>query len=411
MSISSNIVVELTSHAFGGDAFGRLPDGRAVFVPFALPGEVVSVRLVEEKRGYARAELVEVHESAAERTQPRCKHFGVCGGCHYQHLSHPGQLIAKREILRQQLQRIGAIPDPPVGQTVPSPQAWEYRNHVQFHQTPSGALGYNKARSDTVFPIEECLLPEAAIGAVWPQLDFELIPGLERIGMRQGAGEDLQLILESSTPDIPEISIEGLPLSVIHMSPEGLLVLVGSQAVEFDVLERTFRVSAGAFFQANSGIAGAMVAHLLETLPLHPGTTLLELYCGVGLFSAFLAGWVGRLVGVEASPFACADFEANLDEYENVELYEAQVEQVIATLNLRPDIVLVDPPRSGLGQEVAEGVASLQPECIAYVSCDPATLARDARTFTAAGYQLVDVTPFDAFPQTYHIESISRWVK
>ena len=410
MSLSSTIEVELSSHAFGGDAFGRLPDGRAVFVPFAIPGEQVSVRLVQEKRSYARAELLEVLESSPQRIMPRCKHYGMCGGCHYQHLTYEAQLVAKQEILRQQLQRIGAIVDPPVSTTIPSPSAWEYRNHIQFHLAHSGALGFHQARSDQVFKIEECHLPETAIGVVWPQLDLEYIPDLERIGIRQGAGEDVQLILESGSPETPAINVVELPLSVVHLSPEGQLVLAGSLAVAFEILERTFRVSAGAFFQANSGVAAAMVAHLLERLPLHPGVTLLELYSGVGLFSAFLASRIGRLVAVEASPYACADFEANLAEFENVELYEAQAEQVITNLGLHPDIILVDPPRGGLGKDVAEGVAGMQPECIAYVSCDPATLARDARTFTSAGYQLAGVTPFDAFPQTYHIESISFWV-
>ncbi len=411
MNSLSYIEVELLSHAFGGEAFGRLPDGRAVFVPFAIPGERVSVRLVEEKRSYARAELLEVLESTPHRITPRCKHYSMCGGCHYQHLTYEAQLVAKQEILRQQLQRIGGIPDPLVSQTVPSPQPWEYRNHIQFHLTPSGALGFHKARSDQVFKIEECHLPETAIGSVWPQLDLEYIPDLERIGIRQGAGEDIQVMLESSTPDTPELSVEELPLSVVHLGPEGPLVLAGSQAVEIDVLERTFRVSAGAFFQANTGIAGAMVAHLLERLPLHTGVTLLELYSGVGLFSAFLAERVSRLVAVEASRYACADFEANLEEFENVELYEAQVEQVITNLDLRPEIILVDPPRAGWGKDVAERVAAMQPACIAYVSCDPATLARDGKTFIDAGYQLDEITPFDAFPQTYHIESISLWLR
>ena len=409
MNSSPILEIELTSLVYGGDAFGRLPDGRAVFVPFALPGERVAVRLVEERKRYARAELVDVLRPSEQRELPRCQHYGVCGGCHYQHLSYAGQLAAKQAILREQLQRIAGIPDPPVAATVPSPLPWAYRNHVQFHQTESGALGFHKALSEQVFELKECHLPETVLGTLWPQLDFERLPGLERIGLRLGAGEDAQLILESSLPDTPELSVEELPLSVVHLSPWGALVLAGSQSLEIDVLGRSFRVSAGSFFQANTPVAESMVAHLLDILPLEPHMTVLELYCGVGLFSAFLAEGVGRLVGVELSPSSCADFEANLDEFENVELYEASAEQVIGALDLQPQIVLVDPPRAGLGKEVAEAIAAMRPERIAYVSCDPATLARDGTAFLAAGYRLARITPFDAFPQTYHIESISLW--
>ncbi len=403
--------IEITLHslAYGGDALGRLPDGRLVFVPFGLPGETVIIRLTEEKRRHARAELVEVLKASPERVLPRCQHYGVCGGCHYQHLDYAAQLAVKQAILKEQLVRIAGMQDPPVRAPIPSPLAWGYRNHVQFHLTPTGALGYIKARADETFPIQECHLPEEPLNTIWPQLEFEPLPGLERIGLRVGAGDEVQLILESSQPDLPEISVEDLPLSVVHASPWGSVVLAGSEHIEIEVLGHSLQVTAGAFFQANRQIAERMVEHLLENLPLGPGMTVLELYCGVGLFSSFLAPRVQRLVGVESSPQACADFETNLAAFDNVELYEASVEQVLGSLDLRPDAVLVDPPRAGLGRDVTAGILGLRPRVIAYVSCDPATLARDARQLIDGGYSLAQVTPFDAFPQTYHIESISLW--
>lgn len=409
MNTSPTFQVEIQSLAYGGDALGRLPDGRLVFVPFALPGETVAVRLKEEKHHHARAELVEVLIPAPERVAPQCLHYGVCGGCHYQHMSYPAQLAAKQAILKEQLQRIGGIPDPPVRPAVPSPQVWGYRNHVQFHLTSSGALGYRKARSEETFPIQECHLPEGALNAIWPQLDFEPIPDLERVGLRLGSGDEVQLILESTQPDPPEISVEDLPISVVHSSPWGALVLAGSKTLEIDVLGRSLHVSAGSFFQVNRLMAEAMLQHLLANLPLQPELTVLELYCGVGLFSAFIAPRVRRLVGVEASPQACADFEANLVEFENVELYEATAEQVLEGLELQAEIVVADPPRSGLGKEVTAGILARRPLTIAYISCDPSTLARDARQLIQGGYLLTQITPFDVFPQTYHIESISLW--
>ena len=407
------VTVTPTSLVYGGEAMGRLPDGRAVFVPYTLPGETVSVRLVEQKRGYARGELLEVLTPSKARIEPLCLHFGVCGGCHYQHMSYEDQLIAKTGILGEQLERIGGLVDPPVEPAVSSPNQTLYRNHVQFHLTADGKIGYHKARSDEVLPIQECHLPESPLNAIWPQLDFETLPGLERFALRLGIEDDVQLILESSDLQAPEINIRDLPVSVVHLSPGGSLVLGGSEAVWIEVLDRSFQVSAGSFFQVNTPMAAGMVAHLLEMLPnyqpLKSDATLLDVYCGVGLFSAFLAPLVSRLVGIESSPAAASDFVTNLDEFDHVELYEATAEEVLPNLDIAPDIILLDPPRAGISRQAMDGLLGLASPLLVYISCDPATLARDAKRLTARGYRLEQITPFDLFPQTYHIESISFW--
>jgi len=407
------VTVTPTSLVYGGEAMGRLPDGRAVFVPYALPGETVSVRLVEQKRGYARGELLEVLTPSQARIEPLCLHFGVCGGCHYQHMSYEDQLVAKTGILGEQLERIGGLVDPPVEPAVSSPNQTLYRNHVQFHLTADGKIGYHKARSDKVLPIQECHLPEAPLNAIWPQLDFEAIPRLERFALRLGIEDDVQLILESSDLQAPEINIRDLPVSVVHLSPGGSLVLGGSEAVWIEVLDRSFQVSAGSFFQVNTPMAAGMVAHLLEILPnyqpLKSDAILLDVYCGVGLFSAFLAPLVSRLVGIESSPAAASDFVANLDEFDHVEIYEATAEEVLPNLDITPDIVLLDPPRAGISRQAMDGLLGLASPLLVYISCDPATLARDAKRLTTHGYRLGQITPFDLFPQTYHIESISFW--
>jgi 23S rRNA (uracil1939-C5)-methyltransferase len=407
------VTVTPTSLVYGGEAMGRLPDGRAVFIPYTLPGETVSVRLVEQKRGYARGELLEVLTPSIARIEPLCLHFGVCGGCHYQHMSYEDQLTAKTGILGEQLERIGGLVDPPVEPAVSSPNQTLYRNHVQFHLTADGKIGYHKARSDEVLPIRECHLPESPLNAIWPQLDFETFPGLERFALRLGIEDDVQLILESSDLQAPEINIQDLPVSVVHLSAGGSLVLGGSEAIWIEVLDRSFQVSAGSFFQVNTPMAAEMVAHLLEMLPnfqpLKSDATLLDVYCGVGLFSAFLAPLVSRLVGIESSPAAASDFVANLDEFDHVELYEATAEEVLPNLDIAPDIVLLDPPRSGISRQAMDGLLGLDSPLLVYISCDPATLARDAKRLTARRYRLEQITPFDLFPQTYHIESISFW--
>jgi len=416
--------INLEKHTYGGASLGRLSDGRAVFVPYALPDETVKAQLVEEKKRFARAEVVEIIEPSSKRIEPKCPHYFsltptqlsdrdvhksmACGACHYQHISYQDQLHVKAEILRDQLQRIGKLENPPVQPMVPCPQPWNYRNHIQFHITPEGRLGFRAPRGKAVIPIDECHLPEQTINQFWPQLDIESIPGLDRVGIRLGANDDLMIILESSDPQPVGLNVD-IPLSVVHLGPGGSLVMAGDDHIVIEVDKRLFRVSAASFFQVNTSMAEKMVAHLLDYLPLTDDTTLIDAYCGVGLFSAFLAPRVGRLVGIEASNSASDDFITNLDEFDHVELYEAPVEDVLPALDLRPDVILVDPPRSGLARAALDGILSLAPQTLAYISCDPATLARDANRLTSGGYQLQQITPFDLFPQTYHIESISFW--
>jgi 23S rRNA (uracil1939-C5)-methyltransferase len=399
----------LTTLAYGGDAMGRLEDGRAVFIPFGLPGERVRIRLTEEKRGFARGELIEILEASPARIIPRCKHFKVCGGCHYQDLPYEEQLKAKTEILRDQLRRIGRIENPPVQEMVASPSPWYYRNHVQFHLTEEGKLGYVGAGTSLakgIVPITECHLPEEPINSLWPTLEFEPETNIERISLRVGKENDLMLVLESDEPESPELEIEA-EISVAHVFDENVVVIAGNDYIVIPVLGRDFRVSAASFFQVNTALAEKMVQHLLNCLPLSLSGTLLDVYCGVGLFSAFLAPRCQRLIGIESSPSACEDFAINLDEFNNVELYEGLAEEVIPHLEAKPYIVLVDPPRAGLERHVVDGILKLSPHVIAYVSCDPSTLARDSKRFMDGGYKLKQVTPFDLFPQTYHIESIS----
>jgi 23S rRNA (uracil1939-C5)-methyltransferase len=214
------------------------------------------------------------------------------------------------------------------------------------------------------------------------------------------------LVLESESPETPELEIEA-GISVTHVYEGNTVVIAGSDHILMHVLDRDFKVSAASFFQVNTIMAGKMVEHLISNLPITQSTVLLDVYCGVGLFSAFLAPKCKTMIGIESSASSCEDFTVNLDEFDNVELYEGTAEDVIPHLEAKPDIVLVDPPRAGLDKAVVDGILNLSPLVIAYVSCDPATLARDAGRLINGGYHLKDVTPFDLFPQTYHIESIS----
>ena len=406
MASSDEFEVKSTTCVYGGDALARLPDGRAVFIPYALPEELLRIRLVEEKERYARGEISEILRPSPDRIEPRCPHFKECGGCHYQHIPYQEQLRIKEAILADQLRRVGKIDTPPVKPIHPSPSAWNYRNHIQFHITEEGCPGFLKHRSSEIVAIQECHLPEEGINQIWPSFNLEFIPGLDRISLRSGeGGADTLILLESQGQESFEFSVD-MPLSAVLQGPGGKIILSGDDFTIIPVLDFPFVVSAGSFFQTNTKVAETLVAYLFEVLPLED-TICLDVYCGVGLFSAFLAPRVKKVIGIESNPSACEDFLYNLSEFKNVELFDLPAEDVIPDLELSPDIILLDPPRAGLSKTVLDNVANLSPDLIVYISCDPATLARDIQRFSNKGYLLKESTPFDMFPQTYHIESVN----
>src|SRR5690606_9561591 len=195
-------------------------------VPFGLPNEIVKIRLTQEKHNFARGEIVEIKKSSPERIEAKCRHFTICGGCHYQNISYKNQLKAKTEILTNQLRRIGKIENPPVQPMVPSPSEWNYRNNVQFHLTDEGRLGFINSRGNSAFAIEECHLPDKEIGLFWKELNFESNLNFERVSLRCGDDNDLMLILESESPETPEIEIES-DVSVIHLYEKHPVVIAG----------------------------------------------------------------------------------------------------------------------------------------------------------------------------------------
>ncbi|MCL4273577.1 MAG: class I SAM-dependent RNA methyltransferase [Anaerolineales bacterium] len=410
---SSQYQITLEKLTYGGDAMGRLSDGRAVFVPFGLPGETVRIQLMQEKQNFARGEILEILKPSPYRIEPKCKHFTQCGGCHYQNLPYEKQLLAKADILRDQLQRLGKIENPPVQPTVASPEQWNYRNHVQFHLTDDGKVGFINASSNAILAIEECHLPEAAIDAFRDDLQFESRMNLERVSLRSGVDDDLMLILESETEETPELEIEA-DISIVHIYKDHPVVIAGSDSLTIQILGKDFHVSAPSFFQVNTPMAEKMVQHLQTYLPVSLSTTLLDLYCGVGLFSKFFADKYAKVIGIESAPSSCEDFAINLDEFDNIELYEGAAEEILPALApqlTQPIHMIVDPPRAGIDKYALDAILQINPHVIAYVSCDPSTLARDAARLIKGGYTLQNVTPFDLFPQTYHIESISIFTR
>ena len=411
MSVGQVHELTIEGMAFGGEGLARADDGRMIFVGFCAPGEQVRAREVESHKRWGRAELLEVLDPSEARVHaPRCIHFGICGGCHYQHIEYQEQLVIKRDILIDQLQRLGGIEDPPVQETVPSAAPWNYRNRLRFHLRQDGQLGFYRADGAEIFPLQECHLPEGPLGELWPQLELETVEGLEEVEVRVDSSGDPMVILHGrGAPDM-HLEVESAA-SVIWYAPEGSLVLAGEPYNWMEVKDQSFRLSPGSFFQTNSSMNAILVEMAMEAARPSQGQVIFDLYAGVGLFSLFLAKAGAQVIAAEESPAACADFEVNLDAYENISLYEAPVETALAAIQARPDTILLDPPRAGLGKKVVQQITEFSPGRIVYISCDPATLARDSKQLVSAGYHLERSTPIDLFPQTYHLESLNLWLK
>lgn len=403
--VTSTVEITINDIVYGGDGIGRLPEGKSIFIPYTLPGERVLVKILEEKKNYCRGALVKVLSPAPGRIPPRCPHFTQCGGCHYQHMAYGDQLGVKQKVLTDQLKRIGKLSDLPIRPIIASPSEWNYRNTVQFHVSRNGKIGFRAAGSSAVIEIAECHLPEAPINDLWPILEIDPEFNIERVVIRNGLDEDLLIGLECEHDQPPDFSLD-MPLSVEFLGKNEDLLLSGTPYTYLHIKDFNFLVSTRSFFQVNLAQAEAMVNHVMENGEFS-GASVFDLYCGVGLFSRFIAPFARELVGVEYSESACNDYAANLDDFENVSLYMGKVEEVLPGIEVNPDVVLVDPPRAGLERSVLEWIGASPATQIIYVSCDPTTLARDVRLLIEKGWKLTNVQPFDLFPQTYHIESIS----
>jgi len=435
---------------YGGDGLARLPAdahgrGKAVFVPFVLAGEQIEASVTEQKPGFARAEALAIITPSPYRVLPACPYFGQCGGCHYQHVSYEHQLEIKKEIVRETLRRTAKIDLPCQIQVHASPP-WNYRNRsrLQVKTQPSFAVGYFKLASHELLPVEECpissRLINRAISALWQSGRAGKVPeGIEEAEFFANA-DDSQLLVElycsiesrraavrawgeelrAAMPEITGVAAFRRARSGMPGSQEKLLSL-GVPYLTYQTQRAAYRVSTGSFFQSNRYLTDELMKVVTEGMS---GELALDLYAGVGLFSTALACDFHHIVSVESSQTSTGDLAYNLPS--NAEAVQATTEQYLARRENSgragkgnilphtfhtPDLAVVDPPRSGLGERVARQVANLSAPRLTYVSCDPATLARDLVPLLAAGYRLEQVHLVDLFPQTYHLESVVQLVK
>ncbi len=404
--------LQLTTMTHGGSALGR-HEGRAIFVPYVLPGETARVEITEDKGRYAFAHPVEVLKPSPDRVEPPCPYFGAegCGGCQWQHASYQAQLRFKAEIVADQLTRIGKIAEPTVHPVIPDPTGWAYRNHAQFRPAPGGALGFQAAASNRTVAIDACLILHPLLSDLYANLDLEL-EGLLRLSLRAGTATGDRMLIFEMNDDLPPSLESDLPVSCVLLLSDGQHAnLIGSNHITETVTGRSYRISAPSFFQVNTPQAAQLVRLVTEYLDLRGDETVLDAYCGVGLFTAHLAERAGLVLGIEASPSAVDDLLENTAAFDNVDVVEGPIEAVLPDLDMSIDAAVVDPPRAGIDRFALDALIEHGPARLVYVSCDPATLARDAKRLIAAGYRLAEVQPVDVFPQTYHVESVALFAR
>jgi 23S rRNA (uracil1939-C5)-methyltransferase len=439
------LLLTIEKLVYGGDGLARLPAdaqgrGKAVFLPFVLAGEKVEAVLTDQKSGFARAQAQAIVEPAAQRVSPACPYFGPCGGCHYQHVAYEHQLEIKKEILRETLRRTAKVELPGEIVVHPSPP-WNYRNRsrLQLQTQPAFAAGYFKAGSHELLPVENCPISSPLINrgitALWQSGRAGKVPeGVREIEFFANA-DDTKLLTEivcardcrrklarSWAEEFVALAPEIAGVVAFCESKPGTpgalekLITVGASELTYQTRRAAYRVSAGSFFQTNRFLIDELAAVVAGG---RSGGLAVDLYAGVGLFSTAVACDFHHIASVEPSQTSSADLAYNLPS--NGEAIQATTEQYLARAETagrvgkgavlprnsdRPDLAVVDPPRSGLGERVARALVRLGAPRVTYVSCDPATLARDLVFFLAAGYGIEQVHLLDMFPQTFHLETV-----
>ncbi|MDZ4164305.1 MAG: class I SAM-dependent RNA methyltransferase [Smithellaceae bacterium] len=383
--------IEIESLAYGGSGVGRT-DGQVIFVPHTAPGDLALVEVTEVKDRFLRGRIREIRRPSPDRTKPLCGSYGKCGGCHYQHLGYERQLYWKQVQVNDALTRIGGLETPPLAPIIPSPVGYHYRGKAEFHVAEGGdgrfRIGFHQEESNLLVEIDPCEIADGSINHA-----------LQRLRQDLGAGK-----------------IRALPARLPIWSSsdgEGLICTNAKRTVERQVKDMVLSVPAAGFFQANLFLVNRLVDLVVELCALEGTETVVDCYCGSGLFSLFLADRAGRLFGIEADSAALSLARLNLTRAGRQEtLFFAgdvgrELTERFVRGGIKTDVLVLDPPRPGLAKEVMAGIFSLQPRRLVYISCNPATLARDIRHLSAAGYLLRSVHPLDMFPQTAHIEVVA----
>ncbi len=387
-----------------------------VHVPAGLPGERVTIaveappqpRPGKHRRRWKprppRVWITEIHETSPLRVAAPCPVFGTCGGCQLQHMRYDAQLAWKQAVVRQLLHDIGNFSDPPLLETVPCDVPWHYRNHMRFSVNREGQPGLTAKGSHRVLPLASCPIAHEQINRA-----------LEVLSQRPNARPQLLIRCGTATG---QVLIQPYPQPEVHDQLASLGLDIRSETMEEVLSGETFRIRPSSFFQTNTAQAvkmAHMVLHGLLAEKDNRSLTIIDAYCGVGTFALLLAQHVGKVIAIEESASAIKDAQWNLqhsgivNSINNVEFLKGKVEDLLPSLALQVDGLVIDPPRAGCQRTVLDALAQHPVERIVYVSCDPSTLARDLDILCHqhAAYQLHSVQPLDMFPHTAHIECIT----
>jgi tRNA/tmRNA/rRNA uracil-C5-methylase (TrmA/RlmC/RlmD family) len=399
------IELRIGAIAAGGGCVARADDGQVVFVRHALPGERVVAAITAETTSFLRADAIEVLEASPDRVEPPCGYAGPgrCGGCDWQHIDLVAQRRLKAELVAEQLRRIASVDPSVTVEPVPgAPSGLGWRTHVRFAVDGDGRVGLRRHRSHDIEPIDRCLIATAEVEAL--EVERARWPGANEVDVRAAPDGGQVVSVRSSRRRlgaVPRVDAGLIVDGHIRRRPD---------CVHFNVLHRSYRVTAGSFWQVHPGAAPLLAQVVLDVTEPRAGEHVLDLYAGVGLFTALIGDIVGpsgSVLAIERAGRACADARHNVAGLDHVEIRKASVSPALVTERAgRPDLVVLDPGREGAGRPVMSALAALDPvpRRIAYVSCDPASFARDLRVMLDAGWTLPTLRAFDLFPMTEHVE-------
>ena len=380
------VTLHLTSWGRLGEAMAEF-DGLNVFVAGGIPGEKVVAEVVKVHRKYVSAKVVDVLDASPDRVEPPCPYYGECTGCQWQHMSYDAQLKTKQKKVTDALQRVGDLKDPPVSEVRPSPDQYGYRNHARFTINREGALGFVNRETRQFVRIEKCMLMHQGVNDLLEEL-------------QDNCGETTQLSIRSG-------KYSGDFLIQPYLAHPNIGVTTGQKKYTESVAGHDFLVSSPSFFQVNVDQAEAASRVVRDRLKLGTDDVVLDAYCGVGTFAILLAPSVRRVIAVEESSAAVSDAKQNAAGLQNLDFLLGRTEDVLRNLTVKPDVVVLDPPRSGCQIRALESVIEMSPSRVAYVSCDAETLGRDLKILCQGGYRLDEVAPLDMFPQTHHVECVA----
>ncbi len=441
-SPDQDVILRVDRLSYGGRGVARL-DGLDVFVDGAAPGDVVRARLTKMKRTYAEAALVAVEGASPVRVTPRCPHFGICGGCQWQHVDYRAQAEAKHAIVEESLQQLGGLSRLPIRPIIAMDEPWEFRNKMEFSFQPPDRVGlHRRGRWDQVVDLQACFLPTGRTVEILHAVrefarrhslscyDTRIHQGfLRHLLVREGraTGEVMVALITAPGPfpqarDLVDTLVQPHPeiASLIWainpsrsdaIDVSDLQVLHGRPFIYERLRGLTFKLGLLTFFQTNTVQAERMIDVVHDFAALTGVERVIDLYCGVGTFGLALAGRAAEVVGIEAVPAAveAARENAALNGISNAVFHAAEaahLDQV--TAGMQPDVLVLDPPRAGAGARVMRRVGRLAPRRVVYISCNPTTLAPDLRELRTWGYEVQAVQPVDLFPQTYHVECVVR---